>query len=183
MPRWSMTIERIGPPRSTRLRTLTLPYGLPRVRLRVLPRAAHFRIVGFNRLASAAHRAGVAGVHRQPNSVTKEPRGFHAAIQHPLNLPRRDAFLAAAQQVDDLQPQMQGQMAILENRPHAHREGLPAGVALVQARTGRLAVQSGQCAWFRCTVRANGAIRPKARLNVGKSALLRFETVGRSKRA
>jgi hypothetical protein len=78
--------------------------------------------------------------HRFPNPVAKKPSGFHAAIEHPLNLARRDAFLRTVKQVDDLQPQMQGKVAILENRPHANREWLFAGIALVQARTGRLAV-------------------------------------------
>jgi len=32
-----------------------------------------------------------------------------------------------------LQPQMQRQMGRLENGPHPHREGLAAGVALVEA--------------------------------------------------
>ena len=43
--------------------------------------------------------------------MAQKPGGFHAAIQHPLNLAGADAFLAGAHQVDDLQPQMQRQMA------------------------------------------------------------------------
>ena len=73
--------------------------------------------------------------------MAEGPRGFHAAIEHPLNLPGRDAFLGAAKQVDDLRPQMQRQVAIRRGA-HADRKRLFAGVALVQARTGRLAVQA-----------------------------------------
>ena len=47
-------------------------------------------------------------------------------FKHPLNLPGRDTFLRTAHQVDDLQPQMQGQVAILKNGAHADRKGFVA---------------------------------------------------------
>lgn len=64
--------------------------------------------------------------------MTEKPSGLHAAIEHPLNLPGRDTFLRAAKQVDDLQPQTQRQVAVLEDRADPHREGLFAA-ALVEA--------------------------------------------------
>ena len=62
--------------------------------------------------------------------------------------------------MDDLQPQMQRQVAILENRTHANRKRLAAGVALVQARTRRLAVQAANARRL-ATMRTDRAIRPK----------------------
>ena len=132
-------------------------------------RVGNCRFVRFNRLAFSPNRRGSAGVHGKPDAMVKEPSGFHAAIEHPLNLPGRNAFVGAAKQVDDLQPQMQRKVAVLKQRAHAHREGLLAGVALVQPWTGRLAVQTANARRF-SAVRAYGAIRPKPRLNVRKRA-------------
>lgn len=133
-----------------------------------LARPGHFGFVRLNRLAFAAQRANrtIRG-HCRANTVAKEPRGFHAAIQHPLNLPRGDAFLGTAKQVDDLKPQMQGKVAVLKKRAHADCEGLFAGVALVQARTGRLAIQAANAGRFPA-MRTNRAIRPKPCLDIRK---------------
>jgi hypothetical protein len=143
-----------------------------------LARAAHFRFVGLNGFAFAAKaRCSSAGVHCQPDTVAKEPSGFHAAIEHPLNLARRDAFLARAEQMDDLRPQVQGKVAVLKQRAHTHRKGLLAGVAFVQPRTGRLAVQTANPCRL-ATVRAYGAIRPKAGFHIRESALFGQELRG-----
>ena len=55
------------------------------------------------------------GRHGLADTMPEEPRGLHAAIEHPLNLPGRNAFLAGAHEVDDLQPKVQRQMRGLEN--------------------------------------------------------------------
>lgn len=131
-----------------------------------LARARHFGFVGLYRFASAAQRAnGAIRGHCFTDAMPKKPSRFHAAIEHPLNLARSDAFLGAAKQMDDLKPQMQRQMAVLKQRPHAHRERLLARVALVQSGTGRLAVKAANALGF-LTMRTYGAIRPKPRLNV-----------------
>jgi hypothetical protein len=136
-----------------------------------MARPAHFGFVYFNRHAFAAHRGILSGVHGLADTMPKEPCGFHAALEHPLNLPSRDAFLRAAKQVNDLKPQVKRQVAILEQRAHAHREGLFAGVALVQPRTGRLAVQAANARRFPA-MRTHRAIRPKPRLDVCKRGRL-----------
>lgn len=131
-------------------------------------RAAHFHIIGFNRLAFAAERFNVTGGRQcQANAMPQKPRGFHAAIEHPLNLPRRNAFFGTAKQVDDLKPQVKRQVAIFEQRAHADREGLLAGVALVQPRAGRLAVQATNALGFRA-MRTHRAVRPKPCLDIRK---------------
>ena len=95
------------------------------------------RELGFVRLHNLAKPAqrltGTRRGHRKADTVPKVPRGFHAASKHPLKLPGADAFLAGAKQVDGLQPQVQRQVTILEDRTHAHGERLAAGVALAQA--------------------------------------------------
>jgi hypothetical protein len=62
-----------------------------------LARPRHFGFVRFDGLAGAAQRASVSRrCHRQPNPVGQVPRGFHAALEHPLHLASGDAFLGAA---------------------------------------------------------------------------------------
>jgi hypothetical protein len=123
---------------------------------RLLARMLGF-VYGLSRAAQLASR--FAGVHRQPNPMAEKPSGFHAAFEHPLNLSGRNAFLAGAHQMDDLQPKMQRQMRILENRPHANREGLFAGVALAQARARSIAVQAANLRGF-TAMRTNRTFRP-----------------------
>ena len=114
--------------------------------------AAHVGFVDLNRDASAAKAiredATVIG-HGLTDTVAEEPSGFHAAIEHPLDLPGRNALLAGAKQMNDLQPQMQRQMAVLENRADPHREGLFAGVAFVAVPDGSSCRSGGQCGPFR----------------------------------
>jgi len=97
--------------------------------------------VGLDDLATATKRASVrTGGHRFPDAVAKEPSGFHGARQIPLDLTGADPLLAGAHQMNDLKPQVQGKMAALENGPLTDGKGLPAGIALVQADPGGLAV-------------------------------------------
>jgi hypothetical protein len=133
--------------------------------------------VGFHGLASAAHGIGCSGVHDEPDTVAKVPGGFHAAAKHPLKLAGRNAFLRGAQQMDGLQPQPQRQMAVLENGADPHGEGLPAGVALAQARAGSLASKAADLVAGRLTMRANRAIRPKLAFDVLESGILVVEAI------
>jgi hypothetical protein len=109
--------------------------------------------------------------------MAKEPRGFHAAIKHPLDLTGGDAFFASAKQVDYLQPQVQRQVAILENGADPDRKLAFAGVALKQARAGRLAVQSAYPRRL-AAMRANRAMRPQGGFYKGKSGGFGLELRG-----
>lgn len=141
------------------------PLGLARVGQR--------GFVGLDYLPSAAQRAARGiGSHCKANTVAKVPRGFHAAAERPLKLAGADAFLRRAKQVDRLQPQAQRQVTVLENRVDPHRERLAAGVALVQARTGRLAVQTPDLVARGLAMRADRAIRPKLLFDVIEGHLL-----------
>lgn len=83
-----------------------------------MPRPAHFGFVGFNRLASAAKRASIRRrSHGEPDTMAQKPRRFHAAIEHPLDLTGGDAFLAATEQVNDLEPKVQRQVRGLKIVP------------------------------------------------------------------
>ena len=98
-----------------------------------------------------------------------EPSGFQGHAQGPVQLVRANALLAGAHQVDSLKPKVQLDMACLEDGPDLDGKGLAAGVALVSANAGALALH-GAGAIYNTAVRAYTAMRPNARL---------YELVGR----
>jgi hypothetical protein len=143
-----------------------------------LRRAGDERLIGLDDLAKAADRpAAAAAVHRQPDAVHQEPRGFHAAAERALYLAGRDAFLASANQVDRLKPYPHRHMARLEDGAHAHRERLTAWAAIPKAGAGRFAFGARGFA-NRAAMRAYGAIRPKPRLDVFDCGVLVGEMFG-----
>ncbi len=143
-----------------------------------LRRFRNERFVGLYGLSRAAQLASRrSGVHRQPDPVAKEPCGFHAAFEHPLNLPGRNAFLAGAHEMDDLQPKMQRQVRVLEKSSHAYRERFFAGVALAEAGTRGFAVQTANLRGF-ATVRANRTIWPKRGFDISESGCFGLEMRG-----
>lgn len=145
-----------------------------------LGRFAHFHIVDFDGLAFAAHRAKVAArCHHEANTVAKVPSGFHAAIEGALKLAGAEALLAGGNELDRLQPQMEREVAILENAADPYRKGLPASVALAQARTAALASQATDGLFVAiAAMGANRAFRPKVPLDIGKSGLFVVEMGG-----
>jgi len=144
--------------------------------------AANIGQVGFESFTFAAHGradSAVRGLHDLADAVGQEPSGLHAAIEGPLDLPGADPLLAATDQLDGLEPQMQREVAVLENRADADGEGLAAGVALPQARTAALAGQAADgLAVAIAAMRANRAFRPKVGLDIGKSGLFVVEVGG-----
>ena len=72
---------------------------------------------------------------------------------------------------------MQRQMAILENSPHSHGEGLLAGVAFAEARASGLAVQPSDAPRL-AAMRADWTIRPKASLDIGEGGFFGQELRG-----
>ena len=109
--------------------------------------------------------------------MSEVPCGFHAATKHSLKLAGRNSFLAGAHQVDDLEPEMQGQMAAFKDGPHTHGKGLTAGVALVQADPGGLALHGAGLAQ-NAAMGAGTAIGPKVGLHIGESRFLGLEMGG-----
>lgn len=59
-------------------------------------------------------------LHDFADSMGQEPSGLHAAIEGPLNLAGRDALLACGNELDGLEPQVQREMAVLEDAADPH---------------------------------------------------------------
>src|SRR5690348_16596090 len=127
---------------------------------------------------AAERRKAVAPLHDLADTVRQEPCGFHAASERPLKLTHAETLLAGRQQVDRLQPQAKRQMAILENRVDPHGKGLPADVALAEARTARCTSQTPDLVTRSAAVRAYRTIRPQLRLDVGESGVFVVEMGG-----
>jgi len=82
--------------------------------------------------------------------------------------------------MDGLKPNPKGGMAILENGADLDGKLLSAGVALPQARTGAFALKPANPRRIGiAAMRANRAIRPKERLNVGIGQCFIVEVRGR----
>jgi hypothetical protein len=122
------------------------------VHLNVLPRAAHWRGIGF--------------LHRFAQTMAQEPSRLERNAKRAVKLVAADALLAGANQMDRGQPVAHLDMAVLENCPHLDREGLAAGVALVEPDTVGLALERPR-AIQHATMRAGTAIGPKACFDVG----------------
>lgn len=133
---------------------------------------AHVGFITFDGLAGAAKRRSEQVPvlpHSFPDAVSKEPSGLHAASEHALDLVSRDAFLAGAHEMDDLQPQMQREMRGFEDSSHPHGEGLFAGITLAQSGAGGLAVKSADPdAVSVLAMWANGTSRPQLGFDVIK---------------
>jgi hypothetical protein len=136
--------------------------------LTALRRPGNVCLVGFNDFAAAADGIGSAAVaHGVPDTVHQKPRGFHAAAKRALYLARRDAFLAATNQVDRLKPNPHRDVRRLKDRTHAHRERFSARAAVPQTGPRRLAL--GARRFADCAAMwALRTMRPQPRLDVGK---------------
>lgn len=129
----------------------------------VLRFAADVGFVSFDSRTTAAHLRREQGghfLHSLPDAMAEEPSGFHAAAEGPLKLAGADTLLAAAHQVDGLQPDVQRDMTGLEDGPHTDGEGLAARIALVQAGTGGLTLQAPNPD-AALAVSANWPVRPQ----------------------
>jgi hypothetical protein len=81
--------------------------------------------------------------------------------------------------MDDLQPQMQGQMGGFEDAPNAHGEGLLALIAFAQAGASGRAVQASDLGLIAvATERADGAFGPKCGLDIRESSVFILEVFG-----
>ncbi len=106
----------------------------------VLRLTANIGFVGFNKLSFAAHTfRQFALPHCLTNAMAHEPRGFEGYAEGPVKLVATDSLFGRAQQEHRLKPNMQLNMAGLEDGSHLNRKGLAAGVALVDADPGALA--------------------------------------------
>ena len=125
-------------------------------------------LVALDELAFAAKRPAIVAEseigHRFADTVREEPRGLQADAENAVQLVGTHAFLAGCHQVHRLQPDMQLHMAGLEHSADLDGEGLPAGVALIHADPGAVALQ--RPAFVNdAAMRTWAPVRPQSRLN------------------
>ena len=113
------------------------------------------------------------------NTVPYEPRSFHAATDHPLELARANAFLGRAHEIYRLQPVRHRDMAIFEDGADLHRELLTALITFTQARARGFASKLADTALIAiAAVRADWAGRPEISLYIVVSGLFILEVRG-----
>lgn len=95
--------------------------------------------------------------------MAQKPRGLVTAPDDAVDLKGAHALLARIHQVDDEAPFRQRDLRSLANRVDRNSELLAAVIALNEARTMLLAVQTGQTLTL-AAMRAEGAIGPDPRL-------------------
>src|SRR5258706_10875651 len=91
--------------------------------------------------------------------MAHEPCSLEGDAKSAVELVRADALLAAGDQIERLQPEMQRHVALLEDGADSDAELAPAGIALVEAKAGRLALELGD-AVPSAAMSADGAVRP-----------------------
>ena len=134
--------------------------------------------VNLNRAAASAEVDAAIIAHRFTDAMGHEPSGLEGHTKGAVKLLGTDALLGGTHQVDGLQPQVQRDVAGLEDRADANRELGLAIAALFQAVTlnafrvflaglGANAFKDIHVA-DAATVRADRTLRPKHRLNMGK---------------
>jgi hypothetical protein len=128
--------------------------------------AANEGFIYLNKHALTSKRTELTDVlHRFADAMSNEPASFEINAEHTTELICAEAFLAAAHQVHSLQPDVQGDMAFLEDGPDLDGERLPAGIAFVDPDPGALASQQPALIEY-ATVRAYPTVRPNDRLDI-----------------
>jgi hypothetical protein len=109
--------------------------------------------------------------------MTQKPRTFESDPQSAMQLVCADTFFTGANKVHCGQPIAHSDMTVLENGPDLHGERLAASVAFVKANP--IAFAFKRCgALEHAAMRANAAIRPNARLDIGVSGGFLVEVRG-----
>ena len=133
--------------------------------------------IRFNGAAHAAHWRKIASPHCLTNAMTQKPCAFESDPQSAMQLVYANALFAGANEMDRSQLVAQLNMAILENAPDLHGERLAASVAFVEANPIAFAFKR-RGTLEHATMRANAAIRPNARLDIGVSGGFIVEVSG-----
>jgi hypothetical protein len=98
--------------------------------------------------------------------MAHKPSGLEGHPDGPMKLVGAKALLGSRQQVDGLEPEVHRNMAILKNGPDLDGKLLPAGIALIEANAGSLAVHLAD-SLFAPAVGANRAMEPYPSLDKG----------------
>jgi hypothetical protein len=97
-----------------------------------------------------------------------EPAGFEIDAEDAAKLVRREAFFARTNQMHGLKPNVHRNMALLKYRPDLDSKRLAAGVALIDAKPGALALQQSTFPEY-AAVWTEAAIFPNDSLDIGVS--------------
>ena len=100
-------------------------------------------LINLNHAAPYTEQRECPFPHGLANTVAHEPCRLKRYPERAMKLVRADALLATRHQKDPLQPDIQLEVAGLENGADLDRERLAAVPALVDAKTGALALQFG----------------------------------------
>ncbi len=142
--------------------------------------AADESFVRLNKFALAAERPGVVNMevhHRLAEAMRQEPCGLQGDAEHAAELVGAHTLLAGAKQVHCLQPDMQFNMAGLEDGADLDSKGLAAGVAFVHPDAGALAPQWPALV-DNAAVRTWPAIGPQPRLDEPIGGFFAMEMIG-----
>ena len=121
--------------------------------------------IHFDNPSVGAENQPVAILHGLADTMSHEPCGFQGHAQGAVKLIGAYTLLARANQEHRLKPDMQLDVAGLEDGPDLHGERLATAIALVGAYTGAVAFQLAYAVLAGATVRANGSIGPHAGLD------------------
>lgn len=127
--------------------------------------------------ARATEHIALTISHGQTDAMTHEPCGLEGHTQSAMELVSADAFLAGGDQVDCLQPQMQGNVTVFEDNADANSEGLAALIALVNAKASAITFQLANTL-HRAATWARSAIWPDACFNEGEGRFFVVEVRG-----
>jgi hypothetical protein len=127
--------------------------------------------------ARATEHIALTISHGQTDAMTHEPCGLEGHAQSAMELVSADAFLAGGDQVDRLQPQMQGNVTVFEDSADANSEGLAALIALVNAKASAITFQLANTL-HRAATWARSAIWPDACFNEGEGRFFVVEVRG-----
>jgi len=154
-------------------------YGFLRCRSFVssVPRPSTKRgFVCLDEHALAAERtAGLIVAHGFAYAMPDEPTSFEIDAEHAAELICAEALLATPEQMHRLQPDVHGDMAFLKDGSDLDGERLAAGVALVDADPGALALQQPAIT-DRAAMWAHAPIWPDDRLDVSVGSVFVAET-------
>ena len=120
-------------------------------------------LIDLDNATVAAHGFGIGVFHGFADAMAHEPRGFEGDAQGPVKLIGANAFLARHHEEYGLQPDVQLDVAGLEDGADLHGKGLAAGIALVGAYAGAFARQLAATV-HNAAMGAYAALRPYAGL-------------------
>ncbi len=148
------------PPRSTAPTTIALPVHRAGLDACSCAGCGPCRRRSFVHSTNAqSWRNGSSSCRRGCDGTSTTP-SVRARSHHPMNLKGADAFLAGHHQVNDLEPNDERDVGVLEDRPDEHREAIAFGRARMALPVVRLARQFEGSR--HATARARHAIGPAA---------------------